>query len=106
MKYVIDSSSAFPWVVAEPLTPKAVRLRDDYRNGIHELLTPDLFASEISNALVVAERRGRIKPGQSRQFLADILRTCPIIHAALPDLFLGHTTLQSVRARASTTAFT
>ncbi len=58
MKYVIDCSTAFPVYVAEPLTGKATALRDAYLNGIHELLAPDFLATEMSNALIVAERRG------------------------------------------------
>lgn len=38
MKYVIDTSVAFKWVVAESLADKAIRLRDDFRNAVHELL--------------------------------------------------------------------
>jgi predicted nucleic acid-binding protein len=86
MKYVIDASVAFKWVVAEPDTPRALRLRDDYRHGVHELLAPDLFPAEIGNAMLVAERRGRVGPGQGPLLLADILRTLPVLHPSLPDL--------------------
>jgi predicted nucleic acid-binding protein len=86
MKYVIDCSVAFKWVVAETDTPKAVKLRDDFRNAVHELLVPDLFPTEIANALLVSERRGRLSPGDSTVLLKDILRTLPAIHPALPDL--------------------
>ena len=51
MKYVIDCSVAFKWAVMEIYRPKAVLLRDDFRNGVHELLAPDHFPSEIGNAL-------------------------------------------------------
>lgn len=64
MKYVIDSSVAFKWVVAEPDADKADRLRQDFRNGVLDLLAPDIFPAEIANALLMAERRGRIAPGQ------------------------------------------
>jgi hypothetical protein len=37
MKYVIDASTAFQWEVPEPDSLKAIQLREDYRNGIHEL---------------------------------------------------------------------
>jgi len=39
MRYVIDSSVAFKWVVREVDSDKADRLRDDFRNAIHDLLT-------------------------------------------------------------------
>jgi len=43
MKYVLDASVAFKWVVPEPDSDKANLLRDDFRNGIHELLDPIYF---------------------------------------------------------------
>jgi hypothetical protein len=60
MKYVIDASVVFQWEVPELLSPKALQLRDDYRNRLHELLAPHLFQTEIANTLLVVERRGRI----------------------------------------------
>ena len=35
MKFDLDSSVAFKWVVPESDTPKAVRLRDEYRAAVH-----------------------------------------------------------------------
>lgn len=86
MKYVIDASIGFKWEVVELHSDKALRLRDDFRNSVHELLTPDLFPTEVANALLVAERRGRILSGQGPLFLADVLTTLPHIHPSLPDL--------------------
>ena len=80
MKLVIDCSTAFKWVVAETDTPKALRLRDDFRNAALELLAPDLFLPEIANALLIAERKGRIGPGEGAVFFADGLRTLPVFH--------------------------
>ncbi len=86
MKYVIDCSVAFKWVVAEPDTDKAIRLRDDYRLGTTDLLAVDIFPSEVANALVVAEWNARISPGQAAAFFADIAKTMPRLAPALPDL--------------------
>lgn len=86
MKYVIDSSVAFKWVVAEIDSNKANSLRDDYRNGVHELLAPDIFPAEIANALLVAERRNRVAAGQFAPLLADVLTTCPVLHPTRPLL--------------------
>jgi hypothetical protein len=52
-------------------------MRDDYKNGIHERLAPDIFAAEIASGLAAAERQGRIKPGESAVFLHEILRAAP-----------------------------
>src|SRR5712692_9758863 len=86
MRYVVDSSVAFKWVVQEAHSDKAIRLREGYRNGVHELLAPDIFLAEIANALLVAERRGRIHPGQFPLFLADVLTTPPQLFATRPLL--------------------
>jgi predicted nucleic acid-binding protein len=86
MKYVIDCSSAFPAYVAEPLTAKATTLRDGYLNAVHELLAPDFITIEMSNALIVAERRGRIASGDATRLFRDFLKQLPALHAAWPDL--------------------
>ena len=84
MKYVVDSSAAFKWVVAERDSDKAIQLREEYRNGDHELFAPDIFPAEIANALLVAERRGRINPGEFARLLADLLTTTPRLEATIP----------------------
>ena len=43
MKYVLDSSVALKWVLPEADSGKAIRLRDGYSNGTHDLLAPDIF---------------------------------------------------------------
>ncbi len=58
MKYIIDSSVSFKWVVPEHDSDKADRLRDAYRNAVHELLAPDIFTQELAHALTRAERPG------------------------------------------------
>jgi len=80
MKYVIDCSSAMKWELPEPDSANAIRLRDEYRNGIHELLAPDIFPAEVGSAALVAERKGRIGPGQFPIIVADILKSCPVLH--------------------------
>lgn len=64
MKRVLDSSVGFKWLVPEPHSDKALRLRDDYRNGTLELIAPDIFLIEIAHALTRAERQKRITPAQ------------------------------------------
>ncbi len=77
MKYVLDSSVALKWVLPEADSAKAIRLRDEYCNGIHELLAPDIFPSEIANGLASAERQRRIGAGESAVFLNDVLSAAP-----------------------------
>ena len=73
MKYVLDSSVAFKWVVTENLSDKALLVREDYRNSIHELIAPDIFLVEVAHALTRAERQGRIAVPKSGILLADVI---------------------------------
>src|SRR5260370_40615412 len=51
MKRVIDSSVSFKWVVPETHSNKALLIRDDFRNGLVELLAPDVFLSRLATPL-------------------------------------------------------
>jgi predicted nucleic acid-binding protein len=64
MKYVLDSKVALKWVLPEPDADKAVQVRDDFRRGITELLSPDIFPVEVAHALARAERREIIQPAE------------------------------------------
>src|SRR5262249_15278438 len=86
MKYVLDCSSAFPAYVPEPLTAKATALRDGYINAIYELLAPDFITTEMSNALIMAERRKRIQPGEATKLFGEFLNQLPILHPVWPAL--------------------
>jgi predicted nucleic acid-binding protein len=83
MKYVLDSSVAFKWEVPEPDSDKATLLRDDFHNGIHELLAPDFFPLELAHALTRAERQGRIVVGQANLFWSDAMTIPPVLHQSL-----------------------
>jgi predicted nucleic acid-binding protein len=80
MKYVIDSSVSFKWVVPESDSDKADRLRDAFHNALHELLAPDVFSLELAHALTKAERQGRIPFGQAGVLWADILAAPPRLY--------------------------
>jgi len=86
MKYVLDSSVALKWVLPEVDSHKALRLRDDFNNGIHQLLAPDIFTPEVANGLASAERSNRIKSGESALFLFDVVRSAPVIVQTQPLL--------------------
>jgi predicted nucleic acid-binding protein len=60
MRYVLDSCVAFKWEVPEVDTDRALRLRDESRQGHHELIAPRVFSIEIAHALTKAERQGRV----------------------------------------------
>lgn len=86
MKYILDSCVALKWVLAEPDADRAIRVRDEYARGVHELLAPDVFPLEVAHTLAKAERRGIILPGEGVQKLSDVLRFLPVLHPTLPLL--------------------
>jgi predicted nucleic acid-binding protein len=98
MRYVLDASVAVTSVVARPLTTKALRLREDYRNGIHDLLAPSVFSAECSSALTKCERQKLIPVGQALVLLDDILNDLPQIFPYEP--FLRRATVISSQTRA------
>lgn len=80
MKYVLDASVALRWVLPLPLAPKALRLRDEYRRGLHELIAPSHFPGEVASALTKSERQKLIRVGRARRLVGDILTTAPALH--------------------------
>jgi len=75
MPFVLDSSVALAWVLPDegsaPLDALADRLEQDYA------LVPAIWPLEIGNALLVAQRRGRIKDDEVHR-LIGALDTLPI----------------------------
>jgi predicted nucleic acid-binding protein len=86
MTYVLDSCVGFKWLVVEQDTDKARKLRDEYRQAIHELLAPDVYPVEVAHALTRAERQGRITPVEGAQLMVDMLNTLPRLFPSLPLL--------------------
>jgi predicted nucleic acid-binding protein len=84
MKAVLDSCVALKWVLAEADSPKALDLRTQFQNRLHELLSPDIFFAECAHALVRAERKAIIKQGEAAVLLGDLLSTPPDLHGFTP----------------------
>jgi predicted nucleic acid-binding protein len=59
VKYVIDASVDIETYVQEQESGKAVRLRNEYHQGVHELIAPDMFPTEMCNVLMILERSGK-----------------------------------------------
>jgi predicted nucleic acid-binding protein len=97
MKYVLDSSVAFKWLVPEIDTDKAIRLRDDFNQGVVELIAPDLLPVEVTHALTRAERQGRVTPAQGAILLKDLLKNLPPLHAYMPLLSRAYEISSSMR---------
>ena len=86
MKYVLDSSVAFKWLVPEADTDKALRLRDDFNQATIELVSPDILPVETTHALTRAERQGRVTPAQGVILLKDFLKNLPQLFPYMPLL--------------------
>jgi predicted nucleic acid-binding protein len=86
MKYVIDTSVDIKTYVQEQDSAKAVALRNDYHQGVHELIAPDIFPTEMCNVLVILERAGKIKSGDADVFFQHFLNGVPPLFQALPLL--------------------
>jgi predicted nucleic acid-binding protein len=86
MTYVLDVSAALCWVLPRPASARALRLRDEYRRGVHELIAPSIFPGEAASALTKAERQKLIPVGQAALLLADVLATPPAMHRYEPLL--------------------
>jgi predicted nucleic acid-binding protein len=86
MKYVIDTSVVIKTYVQEQDSGKAVRLRDEYLQGVHELIAPDIFPTEMCNVLMILERGGRLNPGDANLCFGQFLVTVPPLFSAIPLL--------------------
>lgn len=84
MKFVLDSSVAFKWVVPELHSDKALRLRSAFLASVHALLSPDVFPGEVGHALTRAERQGRITIGEALRLWADVMASSPRLITSLP----------------------
>lgn len=86
MSSVLDASVAVKWVLAEPNTDKALRLRDAHRLRQHELIAPDWLLLEVANVLGKAAARKTISIPEARQAYAQIVQDAPIWHPSMPLL--------------------
>ena len=84
MIYVLDASFAMKWVLPEQDTPKAVRLRNEFRHGLCMLIAPDVFVPEVSHGLTKAERRGVIPIGVAERRMLNVINCLPDLYPSLP----------------------
>lgn len=69
-RFVLDASAALPWCFRDEETDYTRALQAELADA--EIVVPPIWPSEIVNALVMAERRGRIDAADIRRFLADL----------------------------------
>jgi len=95
--FVLDCSVTMAWAFDDEDAPRAAGMRD--RLGEDLAVVPAIWALEVGNALLVAERRRRISRAESARFV-EILRALPIDVDATPVL----STLDSLLSLARQTA--
>ena len=84
MRYVLDSSVSAKWVLPENDSPKALALRSDIRNKVHEVIAPDVFPIEVGHALTKAERQARISQADVYALWVQVMKDAPQLFASLP----------------------
>ena len=97
MRYVLDSSVAFKWEVVEVDADKAIRIRDEAKRGLHQLIAPDIFPVEVAHAMTRAERQGRISQADGWRLWLGIMADAPVLHPYLPLMPRAYAISSSVR---------
>ncbi len=69
--FVLDASTALGWMLDRPVPAGASRARNLIIAGATPVV-PTLWRHEVSNAIVMAERRGRITAAQVVTLAADL----------------------------------
>jgi predicted nucleic acid-binding protein len=96
-RFVLDSSVAFKSLVVESDSDRAVRLIEDYRNGVHELIAPDILPIEVGHALTRAERMGRISTADGYSLWTSLMADCPYLFPSLALMSRAYSISSSTR---------
>ena len=105
MKYVLDSNVALKWVLPEQDDEKAIKIRDDFKQGIHVLISPDIFPSRSptrSPELSDAAKSGLEKARRSWPTSSPTCLRCTLTWLSYQERSPSH----HKRASVSTTACT
>jgi len=82
MRYVVDASVGLKWVMNEKDAPTALRIRNEFRQTLHELIAPDVYVLEVAHGLAKAERKA-IVPDCGILWL-ELMADCPEIFPSIP----------------------
>jgi len=96
---VMDASICLPWYLLDEASPLSEHLLR--RQAWHELWVPPLWRLEMANALVVATRRGRIRPEHRREMMLAVDR----LEVRVDDLPPGVTAIATLAAAHELTAY-
>ncbi|HUV68933.1 MAG TPA: type II toxin-antitoxin system VapC family toxin [Terracidiphilus sp.] len=83
MRFVLDASVTITWVMRDEEHPLADLAFHQLQSG--SAIVPGIWWYEIRNILVLNERRGRIAPEDSAQFLRDLQQLSIEIDFPLDD---------------------
>ena len=86
--FVVDCSIAMAWLFQDEATPKTTALLN--RLATEMAVVPAWWSIEISNVLVMAERKGRITPAQSDAFISDLSKLGIERDHEAPDRAFSH----------------
>jgi len=75
---VVDASVTLSWCFPDGQTPSAMGVLDLLREG-EQALVPAFWCSEVLNAWLVGERKGRISANETRAFLQDLRALRPTL---------------------------
>jgi predicted nucleic acid-binding protein len=92
---VIDASSVLAWCFEDESGPEADALIE--KVAAEGAAVPGVWSLEIANGLVMAERRGRIKPAESVAFAA-MIEELPIVADRATGARALHETMSLARA--------
>lgn len=86
MRAVLDCSAEIKAALPETDSDKVILLLDEYRQGLHDLLSPDILPLEMLNALATAERKLRIPFGTVLGLWQTLIADIPALHPNIPLL--------------------
>ncbi len=85
--FVLDVSVTMSWCFEDESSDDTWRLLD--RLADDTALVPSIWAAEVANVLLVAERQKRLQRAQSRAFVARLLSLPIRVEEATPTRMLG-----------------
>ncbi|MBZ0253868.1 MAG: type II toxin-antitoxin system VapC family toxin [Candidatus Methylomirabilis sp.] len=78
MRFVLDASATLAWLFEDEARPRSESLLD-FLDG-RTALVPPIWSIEVANALLMAERRGRVPPEKTAAY-AEALGHLPVEEA-------------------------
>ena len=75
MRFVLDASVTLAWCLRDEGGDYPARVLEALRDG--EAVAPVLWPLEVTNGLMVAERRGRLTPGDASR-ASHLIRSLPV----------------------------